>query len=192
MYGGFDTIISNFSCIFLNKSECINFTCFSLSSSKSIPNILLESLEKQYQLISSGSLDERLFSLAHALLKSYSLELMDEEEKYLYNVFPTQFLNTLKILIFHVSSGEFKLAYHEDKFDYMHGGVNFLGRIDRADVYKDYIKIIDYKKSKPQGHVTLQYKNNITNNFLFLFFYTRNIYNFRVFHINTSKSSFND
>lgn len=107
----------------------------------------LESLEKQYQLISSGSLDERLFSLAHALLKSYSLELVDEEEKYLYNVFPTQFLNTLKILIFHVSSGEFKLAYHEDKFDYMHGGVNFLGRIDRADVYKDYIKIIDYKSS---------------------------------------------
>lgn len=29
------------------------------------------------------------------------------------------------------------------------------------DDMSGYIKIIDYKKSKPQGYVTLQYKNNI-------------------------------
>lgn len=109
--------------------------------------IQLALLEKQYKLDSSSDLDTRLFNLANALIQTYDIELVDGEERYLYRYFPMQFLNTLKILLYHVSSGEFKLAYHEEKFDYTHQGINFLGRIDRADVYKDYIKIMDYKSS---------------------------------------------
>ena len=107
----------------------------------------LETMEKKYSLDSKEGLDNRLVNLTNALIKSYNIDLIDGEEQYLYRYFPTQFLNTLKILLYHVASGEFRLAYHEEKFDYIHNNVHFLGRIDRADVYKDYIKIMDYKSS---------------------------------------------
>jgi len=104
-------------------------------------------LEEEYHLNSQLTLNERLKNLLDAFLKNYMIELEGEEEYYLYKQFPTQFLNTLKILLYHIESGEFRMAFHEEKFMYEKDGVSYLGRIDRADVYKDYIKIMDYKSS---------------------------------------------
>lgn len=110
-------------------------------------NDALKHLENHYHLDSLLPLDERLKALLDAYLAEYTIELNDNEELYLYKQFPIQFLNTLKILLFHIESGQFKMTFHEESFNYNHEGVKFAGRIDRGDVYKNYLKIIDYKSS---------------------------------------------
>jgi ATP-dependent helicase/DNAse subunit B len=107
----------------------------------------LSALEKKYNIDSKETLDERLEALFKGMIATCPMELEGAEEEYMYSQFPSQFLNTLKILLFHMDSGEFRMAFHEEKFSYEVNGVNYSGRIDRADVYKNYLKIIDYKSS---------------------------------------------
>lgn len=107
----------------------------------------LEKIERKYGISKTEHLDERLENLVLAFLDHYSIELETNEEIYLYRQFPKQFLNTLKILLYHIESGEFRMAFHEEKLSYEINGVKYMGRIDRADVYKNYVKILDYKSS---------------------------------------------
>lgn len=104
--------------------------------------------EKDLGLSSQGSLDERLAKLMQALLKEKAFVPETAEEKYLYEAFQIQFLNTLKILLHHLAQGEFTLAYHEHPIHATKDEITYTGRIDRADVYKNYLKILDYKSSQ--------------------------------------------
>ncbi len=107
----------------------------------------LEKLENKLGIVAVDSLDERLENILMALLNNYVITIENNEEQYLYHQFPKLFLNTLKILLYHVESGEFKMAFHEEKMSYQMNGVTYMGKIDRGDVYKDFVKIIDYKSS---------------------------------------------
>lgn len=107
----------------------------------------LTAKEKLYHLTPSSTLDERLFRLFEALLQENGFVAENAEEKFLYDLFPKQFLNNLKVLLHHIEKGEFDLAYHEYPISAKQEKITYVGRIDRADLYQDYLKILDYKSS---------------------------------------------
>lgn len=108
----------------------------------------LAKMEAKYQLSSDGSLDDRLESLVNAVLKSLNFVCETAEEKYLYQLFPEQFLNTLKVLLYHLGQGQFELCFHEQAICRHEDFGDYRGYVDRADRYQDYVKIIDYKSSQ--------------------------------------------
>lgn len=108
----------------------------------------LTTMERKYRLAGADSLDERLAQLVVAVLATLNFVPQNQEETYLYKIFPAQFLNTLKVLLYHLYQGKFELCYHEQAI-YRHEDFgDYRGYVDRADRYQNYVKIIDYKSSQ--------------------------------------------
>lgn len=107
----------------------------------------LSALEQRYHVRAGANLDERLDQVVDALLVKEAFHCDNAEDRYLYARFKPQFLNTLKVLLYHIQEGQFELAYHEWPISAQYQDVRYVGRIDRADVYRDYLKIVDYKSS---------------------------------------------
>ena len=106
----------------------------------------LQRLCALYQL-SVADLDTTLASLCEAMMEKRRPAVMDAEMQYLWEIFPMQFLQTLKMLLSQAAAGQFQLAYHETALKDRLGPVALVGRIDRGDVYEGYLKVLDYKSS---------------------------------------------
>ena len=77
------------------------------------------------------------------------------EERYLYEQTCCQLTNVLKVLLHHLEQGEFQMAFHEKSVSLPLHDVLLSGRIDRADLYQDYVKILDYKSSNKKLELDL-------------------------------------
>ena len=117
----------------------------------------LAALERKFQILpdEQATLDERLSQLVSWMIARENFNCEQAEDKYLLSQFQPQFLNTLKMLLYHVQEGKFDLTYHELPVALSSDNVTYVGRIDRADVYGDYLKILDYKSSGKQLDLAL-------------------------------------
>lgn len=106
----------------------------------------LESLCGRYQ-IEVSDLDTTLEALCLKMMERRRPEKMDAEMHYLWGIFPIQFLQSLKMLLSQASAGKFQLVYHEKALKDTLGEVDLVGRIDRGDVFEEYLKVLDYKSS---------------------------------------------
>lgn len=107
----------------------------------------LVKMEQSFHLETVENLDERLDRIVTKLLQKEEFVCESQEESYLLAQFKTQFLNTLKMLLYHIQEGQFELSFHELALSKKEEQVTYVGRIDRADLYQDYLKVLDYKSS---------------------------------------------
>ncbi len=102
--------------------------------------------EEKLELSHEGSLDERLARLLEKM--SDGLEAENAEEAWLYSLLPERAAQLVKILAYQHTQGHFQLAYHEKNVHGQWDGYEFAGRVDRADVFRDYLMVLDYKSSQ--------------------------------------------
>lgn len=104
-----------------------------------------------------GDMDQSIEDLFDACSKPLieKMGLTEIEDQYLLYDFKKKGLNALKLLLHQQEAGDFKMIGHEFPIDLEMDGYRYLGAIDRAELYKDYLKIIDYKSSQKKLELDL-------------------------------------
>lgn len=106
--------------------------------SNSFENIEINNLKNDISTIINQYLDNNI------LIKN---KLHNQINQYFINCLKEDLFNTILILINQMKSSTFKLKDTESKVSRLYNGVNLRGVIDRIDIFRNYLKIIDYKSS---------------------------------------------
>ena len=116
----------------------------------------IEDVERDYQQfiykqISHHELnleDQTLFVLIyHFASQKMQNRTFSSSGNYFFNKLLHDVFNTIKILLYQASISNFKLSSHEQWSERSHEDVKVQGRVDRANQFKDYIMVNDYKSS---------------------------------------------
>lgn len=110
-------------------------------------DVISEPLSQAFEV--EDSMDETLERLYEVNIQPLieKMDLHEVEDAYLLYEFKKKCLNVMKMILVQEEAGDFRLFGHEYALDQMVDGYRYIGSIDRAELYQDYIKIIDYKST---------------------------------------------